>query len=243
MRESGQPAGRGSGERIDQSYYEGSGYFTGGGSHLLSPVSRFHRYRIREVLRGCGEIRGKKVLDLGCGWGTISFALAGAGAREVLGVDFAANAIEICEARLRAEPHPNLAFRQGDAGNTGLAGAEWDLVVAADLVEHLYPEDTLRVYREVFRLLRPRGHFLIWTPNPGHFLEQLRFAGILRADPTHVDYKTLDRCRDELRATGFRIQASEYRPSHLPALRQVEGATQSFLPLLRRRVLVLAERP
>jgi SAM-dependent methyltransferase len=161
----------------------------------------------------------------------------------VVGVDFAAEAIRICEERLRREPLEGLSFLLGDAGETGLAGGDWDLIVAADLVEHLYPEDTLRVYEESYRLLRPGGRLLIWTPNPGHLLERLRFSGILRADPTHVDYKTLDRCLAELEGVGFLIRNAEHRPSHLPGVRWVETAAQRFVPLLRRRVLVVAERP
>jgi len=229
--------------RIDRDYYEGSGYFTGGGSHLLTPESRFHQYRIREVLRGCGAVEGLRVLDLGCGWGTISFALAIKGAQTVVGLDFAEAAIRLCKERLHQQPLQNLSFLRGDAGATGLGAGEWDLIVAADLVEHLYPEDTIRVYRESLRLLSPGGRLLIWTPNPGHWLERLRFAGILRADPTHVDYKTIPRCIRELKGVGFRILTAEHRPSHLPLLNWVEVAGQNMIPILRRRILVVAERP
>ena len=38
-----------------------------------------------------------------------------------------------------------------DAGETGLEAGAWDLVVAADLFEHLYPEDSVRVAREARR--------------------------------------------------------------------------------------------
>jgi 2-polyprenyl-3-methyl-5-hydroxy-6-metoxy-1,4-benzoquinol methylase len=229
--------------RIDRDYYEESGYFTGGGSHLLTPESRFHRYRIREVLRGCGTVEGLHVLDLGCGWGTISFALADRGAQAVVGIDFAKAAIRLCEERLHQKPLQNLSFLRGDAGDTGLDAGKWDLIVAADLVEHLYPEDTIRVYRESLRLLRPGGRLLVWTPNPGHLLERLRFAGILRADPTHVDYKTLQRCIGELTHVGFQILTAEHRPSHLPVLSWVESVGQTVIPILRRRILVVAERP
>jgi len=234
---------QGSSDRIDRNYYEESGYFTDGGSHLLTPGSRFHQYRIQEVLRACGALAGLRILDLGCGWGTISFAMAQEGALEVKGIDFAEAAIDLCNQRLIREPASNLSFQRGDGADTGLGSAEWDLVVAADLVEHLYPEDTLRVYQEAFRLLRSGGRILIWTPNPGHFLEQLRFAGILRHDPTHVDYKSLERTTFELEKVGFGIVSAEYRPSHLPILSRIESSLQRFVPLLRRRVLVVAERP
>jgi len=228
--------------RIDRAYYEGSGYFESGSPGLRDPGSPFQRYRIREVRALCRPEPGERIVDLGCGWGTITFALAGA-EREVVGVDFAQASVRFCRERLEKEPVPGLRFVRADAGDTGLPGKRWDLVVAADLVEHLYPEDTLRLYREARRLLRPGGRFVVWTPNPGHFLERLRVLGVLRPDPTHVDYTTMDRIVRELERVGFEVEVSRHVPSHLPILRTLERAAQGFVPLLRRRIAVVARVP
>lgn len=229
---------------VDRQYYETSGYFKGGGEHLLDPESAFHRYRVSMVLSLLGgPLTGARVLDLGCGWGTLSFALARTDVREVVGVDFAQASISLCEERLRRESIPKLSFLRADARETGLPSEEWDMVVAADLVEHLYAADTEAVYREAFRLLRPGGEFLVWTPNPQHFLEAFRRWGLLKADPTHVDYKTLGRVRGELEAVGFRVEEAGYRPSHLPVLRVLERGLQQWVPWLRRRVAVRARKP
>ena len=40
----------------------------------IDPKSPFQRYRRREVLALCGDFEGVRAVDLGCGWGTISFA-------------------------------------------------------------------------------------------------------------------------------------------------------------------------
>lgn len=227
---------------IEQAYYEESGYFEEGAGHLLDPESPFQRYRAREVLALCGDVSGARVIDLGCGWGTISFALART-AGAVVGVDFASASLRLCHTRLEREPLPNLRFVQADARRTGLRHGEWDLVVAADLIEHLYPDDTLAVYREVRHLLQPGGRFVIWTPSPTHLLERLRRWRILPADPTHVDYKTKARVVEELEASGFRIERAGYAPSHLPLLRWVERLGQRWVRWLRRRVAVVAFVP
>ena len=222
-------------------YYERSDYFQGGGSHLLDPESRFHRYRTRMVRGLCGRLEGVRAVDLGCGWGTIAFALARE-AREVVGVDFAQAAVDICRERLAKEPGENLRFVRADARSTGLPGGEWDLVVAADLVEHLPADVTLEVYGEAHRLLRPGGQLVIWTPDPGHFTERLRAWGVLRPDPTHVDYKTLDRVVRELEGQGFVVEEAGHRESHLPVLGLVERLTLGWLPLMRRRIAVRARK-
>ena len=242
-----QPAKRGKRARrasgaIDRRYYETSGYFGAGGGHLQDPESRFHRYRVREVLTLCGKPAGVRAVDLGCGWGTISIALS-ARAEFIVGIDFARASLKVCASRRDPDEHSNLAFVQADARLTGLRGGAWDLVVAADLIEHLYPQDTEAVYREAWRLLRPSGRFVVWTPSPTHLLERLRRLGILAPDPTHVDYKTLGQLRTDLTRFGFRIVEARHVPSHHPGLRTVERIGQRWIPSLRRRVAVAAEKP
>ena len=228
--------------RIDQDYYETSGYFEDGGKHLTDSGSRFQRYRAREVIRLCGPLSGVRAVDLGCGWGTVSFALARQAGR-VVGVDFAEASLRFCASRHDRRSHSNLAFVRADARRTGLQSGAWDLVVAADLVEHLYPPDTIDVYRECLRLLRPGGRLVIWTPSPTHFLERLRRRGVLRPDPTHVDCKALPRVRSELEACGFRVTEARHVASHLPGLRTLEWIGQRWIPFLRRRVAVVGVRP
>jgi 2-polyprenyl-3-methyl-5-hydroxy-6-metoxy-1,4-benzoquinol methylase len=227
---------------IDERYYDASGYIERGGAHLLDPTSRFHRYRVREVLRLCGPLAGLKAVDLGCGWGTISFALA-RNAEAVVGIDFAEGSLRFCESRPERNRYPNLTFRRADARRTGLPPGEWDLIVAADLVEHLYPRDTLEVYQEALRLLHVGGRFVVWTPAPTHLFERLRGWGILKSDPTHVDYKTLSRVRAELEQCGFQVIRAEHVPSHLPVLNLVERMGQRWTGWLRRRVGVVAVKP
>jgi hypothetical protein len=65
---------------------------------------------------------------------------------------------------------------------------------------------------------------------------------LLEADPTHVDYKSLDRLRAMLENAGFTIARSYYAESHLPGFRLLERALQRWVPLLRRRIAVLARK-
>ena len=246
FRPGSEPRGKGSGTRgairpIDRCYYDTSGYFSQGGDHLRDPSSHFHLYRTRDVLNLCGDPAGVRAVDLGCGWGTISFALARY-AEFVVGIDFANESLRVCTSRRDPRENSNLVFLQADARQTGLRTGTWDLVVAADLVEHLYPDDTEVVYREAWRLLRPGGRFVVWTPSPTHIIELLRRLRILRYDPTHVDYKTLGRVRADLEKIGFRIVQGKHVPSHLPGFRAVERIGQRWIPWLRRRVAVAAEK-
>ena len=205
--------------------------------------SRFQRYRVAKVLDLYSPRPTQRVLDLGCGWGTISFALAPR-VREVVGLDFSERAVAGCNASLGRLGLGNVSFRVGDARDSGIAAASFDAVVAADLFENLYPEDSGAVAAEAFRLLRPGGRFAVWTPCRSHFLEVLKNNDIvLERDVSHVDYKSMARMKALLADAGFEIERAYYAESHLPVLNVVERLGRRWIPLLRRRIAVLGRRP
>lgn len=230
--------------RVGKEHYDSTDYFQGErAEHLTDPGSPFQRYRIAKVTALCEPRSSDRMVDLGCGWGTFGFALADRVA-SVVGVDFSERSIEICRARLSEEPHENLSFVCADAGETGLDGASYDLVIAADLFEHLYPDDSARVAAEAFRLLVPGGRFATWTPHRGHILEILKNRDILlERDVTHVDYKSMPEMKRLLSDAGFAIERAYYAESHVPGLRVVERLLQPALPFLRRRIAVLGRKP
>lgn len=229
-------------ERIGKEWYDSTAYFDDS-AHITDFDSPFQRYRVAKVLELCRPGPGERVVDVGCGWGTFSFALAGEAA-EVVGVDFSEKSIAFCNRRLEREPRANLRFLCADGGASGLEAGTWDLVLAADLFEHLYPEDSVRVVEEAFRLLRPGGRFSVWTPHRGHILEILKNNDILlKRDVSHVDYKSMARMTGMMKDAGFEIERAYYAESHVPGLRVAERLLQGVAPFLRRRVAVLGRKP
>jgi cyclopropane fatty-acyl-phospholipid synthase-like methyltransferase len=228
--------------RIGAEYYDDSGYFEAGQatSALDSP---FQRYRVEKVLEIYLPGPGERVLDLGCAWGTFSFALAPR-VREVVGVDFSQRAIEYCDRLRRERGIENARFLCADARHTGLEDGAFDLIIAADFFEHIYPDESADVVREAYRLLKPEGRFSIWLPHRGHILEILKNRDILlQHDPSHVDYKSMDRMKQLLFDAGFDVERAYYVESHVPFLRAVERAFLGVVPMLRRRIALLGRKP
>jgi ubiquinone/menaquinone biosynthesis C-methylase UbiE len=105
---------------------------------------------------------GVDVVDVGCGGGTYTRAWSDLGAATVIGVDFS-------EAQLDAarESHgdlPGVAFRVGDAADTGLPAGSVDVVFERALIHHV--PDLGAAAAEAFRLLRPGGVLLIQDRTP-----------------------------------------------------------------------------
>lgn len=229
--------------RIGKEFYNSTDYFEGDEDHLTDPDSPFHRYRVDKVLQIREPGPQDRVLDLGCGWGTFCFAL-GHRVREMVGLDFSQKSVELCELRLRATGLDNVSFVCADARATGMEAESFDLVIAADLMEHLYPDDSREVVQECFRLLRPGGYLSLWTPHRGHILEALKNRNILlKRDVSHVDYKSMGRLTSLVEEAGFVVEKAYYAESHLPVFRTIERALLGSIPFLRRRIAVLGKKP
>ena len=202
-------------------------------------LDRFSRYRLEKVFEIYTPGKGERVLDLGCGVGTFSLELAKMGI-EVVGLDYSEESISICR-RLTEEMNLKANYVLADVTSTGLEANSFDVIICADLVEHLYDAVFGRLIVEARRLLRSTGKFLIWAPNPGHLFECLKQRNIiLKRDEGHVGYRSLRQIKEALAGQGFLIEKAYYRESHLPIWNLVERIFQGAIPFLRRRIAVLA---
>lgn len=154
--------------------------------------------------------RGSKVLDVGCGEGTLTKVLADSCRSDFIGVEpdpeRAAQAkhrgVEVIVARFG----PELAEAVG----------RLDVIVFADVLEHLpAPQSVLFSCRE---FLKPNGFVIVSVPNVAHWsvrseLMQGRFryqpTGIM--DATHLRWFTAESAKSLLVSAGFSI--AEYRAS------------------------------
>lgn len=146
--------------------------------------------------------RPRRILEIGCGKGYMLRYLAGQG-HDVTGIDMDAAAIAECD--------ENLTVHQGPAARLPFADRSFDVVISFDLFEHV-PETDDHL-REVRRVLRQEGHYLIGTPNkwtniPFEALRCSRKFGIRHAfdflkPPDHCSLHSYRQLRRRLRKHGF----------------------------------------
>jgi SAM-dependent methyltransferase len=204
--------------------------------------NRFARRRIANVFSLVPDVVGLVLADLGCGMGTFTLEAAVRGAFAV-GVDPASAALRAARLVADAEAAGHGAvFVRGDAAALPLADGIADVVLAADLTEHLDDVTLARVLREASRVLRPGGRLLLYTPDRQHVFERLRDIGVLRQDPSHIGLRSGRELASAVASAGFTVTTLRWLPSHLPGLDLAERAFAGRVPLLRRRIGLVAVR-
>ncbi|VVD86988.1 SAM-dependent methyltransferase [Pandoraea iniqua] len=107
------------------------------------------------------DLRGKRVVDLGCGFGWASRWMREQGAASVLGLDLSQNMI----ARARADTaDPAIEYRIADLDTLDLPAAAFDVAYSA-LTFH-YVRDFDRLVRQLHQSLAPGGHLVFTIEHP-----------------------------------------------------------------------------
>jgi 2-polyprenyl-3-methyl-5-hydroxy-6-metoxy-1,4-benzoquinol methylase len=151
------------------------GYAYSSGDRLSCRLSN---QRMTQAILKLGQLKGKRVLDIGCGDGTFSLELERAGAAEVLGVDAAQAAVE--SARLRAEGTPNVRFEVADIYSLEEPRTPWDLAVVRGLLHHLYDVESA-----IARICRVAPEIVVVEPNGYNPILKI----IERVSPYHVEHE------------------------------------------------------
>ncbi|AIQ64827.1 hypothetical protein PSTEL_18620 [Paenibacillus stellifer] len=109
----------------------------------------------------------KTILDIGCGGGIYTKAMAAAGARRVTGLDSSAEMLK--GAAQNCEGLRNVEFVWGDAVNTGMARESYDIVLERAVIHHL--QNPVDSFREVERVLKPGGYLIVQDRTPDDCLQ------------------------------------------------------------------------
>lgn len=163
---------------------------------------------LQELARIAAEIPRARVLDLGCGGGHASFAVAPV-AQKVVAYDLSAQMLEVVATAAAERGLGNLAVRQGSADKLEFPDASFDLVCTRFSVHHW--RNVPQALREVRRVLKPGGRFIVIdTAAPADVLADTYVQAIeLLRDTSHVRNISLNSWRKLLKQAGFSIAADK----------------------------------
>lgn len=145
---------------------------------------------------------GKRILDIGCRDGALTQFYAKG--NEVVGVDIDSDALE------RARINLGIATASFDLnGNWELPLESFDVVVAAEVIEHLYFTD--KVIEKICAILRKDGMFIGSVPNAFNIKNRIRLlmgnkAGTSLNDPTHINHFSYNELSNLLRKYFLNIE-------------------------------------
>jgi SAM-dependent methyltransferase len=165
-------------------------------SLLFGCTSRTAEYRF--VLKNLPPI-GSTILDVGCCDSLLALGLAKKGYK-VYGID----------TRQYQEKHPNLTFVQEDILRTPFPNGLFDAAIAVSTIEHIglgiygdpiHDNADILAVREIYRILKPDGRFIVTTPFAGEYKLAKYGGGYER----YYDADTIRKLFE-----GFQIKTSEF---------------------------------
>lgn len=170
--------------------------------------------------------RPNKILEIGCGYGYLIYALRKAG-YDAIGIDISSSAID------NAKKHFGDYYICADAANYYPNNAEtFDVVILTEVIEHI-PE-VQKMLKTIHALLSPGGDLILTTPNRSAF--PLDILWETEPPPVHLWWFSEKSIAHLAHQTGFKVKflsfknlkkpeegiASKkfgnFRPSRLPRL-------------------------
>jgi ubiquinone/menaquinone biosynthesis C-methylase UbiE len=124
------------------------------------------------------DLKGKEVLDAGCGPGGKTLYYAALGCSRIIGVDIDENRIGHASAFLRSKPTPNAEFLKADLSCMPFPDNSFDVIFLNDVFEHIERPLLSKVLLECRRVIRPGGQICMefppWTSyDAGHLYDHI----------------------------------------------------------------------
>jgi phosphoethanolamine N-methyltransferase len=113
---------------------------------------------IDRMLAGC-DLHKKNVMDIGAGLGGAAFYVGSHYQANVTGLELGTWMVDEATRRTPAQLKSSIKFLAYDPPTIQLADASFDIIYSKGVLTHV--KDKLPLFREVFRILKPHGYFII----------------------------------------------------------------------------------
>ena len=122
--------------------------------------------KFKRALGLAGPLKGKNILDIGCGRAELVYYCVKQGAR-ACGIDYSPAAIEIAARTIERLPEalrPSARAILGDIG-TYDPPDKYDIVFMIEIAEHMHDWQLKEGFEKIDKILSPDGKLIIMTPN------------------------------------------------------------------------------
>ncbi|MCP4488891.1 MAG: bifunctional 2-polyprenyl-6-hydroxyphenol methylase/3-demethylubiquinol 3-O-methyltransferase UbiG [Gammaproteobacteria bacterium] len=128
----------------------------------FKPLHDINPLRIGYIEDRAGELDGKKILDIGCGGGILTEALASKGAR-LTGIDMAEMSLKVAKLHLH-ESGLDIDYQKIPAEELANDNnAQFDIITCLEMLEHV--PDPASIITAAASMLKPDGHLFLSTIN------------------------------------------------------------------------------
>ena len=143
------------------------------------------------------DLKGKEILDVGCGDGHMLDIIRDQGAVGI-GVDISVKALEA------ARMCGHIVYQEYVSRQSKIERSPFDAFICNDVIEHV--SDIRDFLLGIANNLKPRGIGMLQAPSFEKMLETRRFYDFI---PDHIHYFTLDTLRLAFKLSGFEVINSE----------------------------------
>ncbi|MFE3176205.1 class I SAM-dependent methyltransferase [Amycolatopsis sp. NPDC059090] len=198
---------------MDDSMAYSSGYWS-----ESADLARAQHDKLELICRKLGLRPGMRLLDVGCGWGSLLVHAAKHHGVEAVGVTISAEQVQHVKTRLaQHDLDDRVEVRRQDYRE--LAGDSFDAVASIEMGEHVGEENYPTYAATLFRMLNPTGRLLLQqmsrgavAPGGGAFIERY-----IAPDMT---MRPLSRTLGHLETAGFEIRdVHALREHYVPTVR------------------------
>ncbi|MFX0088219.1 MAG: class I SAM-dependent methyltransferase [Candidatus Hodarchaeota archaeon] len=142
----------------EKEYYSKTSFSSRGDFDLES--EDFFRKANLQIKENLGTVKNKKILDIGCGTGALSFYLANKGAN-VTGIDLSETSINICKKEAERKGF-TIDFKEMNAQILDFEEESFDIIVGSRVIHHL--PDLELFFIECRRILKKKGYIVFIEP-------------------------------------------------------------------------------
>ena len=147
------------------------------------------------------HLKGKIILDVGCGRGEVVDYCARNGAREVIGIDFSEAATQLASELNKDNLNVKLKTMEAislDFENT------FDIIFALDVIEHIPDGEMQIVYARMHSALKEKGFTVLHTPIFKSMNDKDESDSIPAVSGMHCNKQTLEKLNRDLLNHRFR---------------------------------------